>query len=179
MSNKIKKIEPEMEYPDCMGEESLQELKDNPFSGLQAHDIAFVMAMVIRKVNELVDAVNAPGDKGSVSENAKKSILQEDGEVLNGDRSIDYGDMKKFLDKIVEEHRQNKSKEAVIKCDEITYIALLKAVNSLIKENIYSVPTGPDPAFIHNRDITHTAIAYRGLTIHFISETPATITDNG
>lgn len=87
--------------------------------------------------------------------------------------------MKKLLDKIVEEHRQNKSKEAVIKCDEITYIALLKAVDSLIKGNVYRTPTDPHPAFIHNRDITHTGIVYRGLTIHFISETPATITDNG
>lgn len=68
MNKKIKKIEPEMEYPDYMGEESLQNLKDNPFSGLQTHDLSFVMAMVIRKTNELVDAVNTLRDKAVISE---------------------------------------------------------------------------------------------------------------
>lgn len=100
MSNKIKKIEPEMEYPDYIGKESLQNLKDNPFSGFQTHDLSFVMAMVIRKINELVDAVNAPVDKAIISEDPDKSILQEAGEVINGDRAIDYGDMKTSFENI-------------------------------------------------------------------------------
>jgi|SRR5690625_2651216 len=81
MSNKIKKIEPEMEYPDYLGAKSLQELKNTPFSVFNTHDLSFVMAMVIRKTNELVDAVNAPGDKGS-------EILTTD-EILGFPRAVE------------------------------------------------------------------------------------------
>lgn len=68
MDKKIKKIEPEMEYPDCMGLNSLQNLKDNPFSVFNTHDLSFVMAMVIRKTNELVEVVNELGGKAAISE---------------------------------------------------------------------------------------------------------------
>lgn len=58
MDKKIKKIEPEMEYPDYMGVNALHNLKDSPFSVFKTHDLSFVMAMVIRKINELVEVVN-------------------------------------------------------------------------------------------------------------------------
>lgn len=92
MDKKIKKIKPEIEYPDCMGLNSLQNLKDNPFSVFNTHDLSFVMAMVIRKINELVEAVNALGDKDIVPEDRNLQAMEKQDSVLTKITSYEAGE---------------------------------------------------------------------------------------
>lgn len=92
MDKKIKKIKPEMEYPDCMGLNSLQNLKDNPFSVFNTHDLSFVMAMVIRKINELVEAVNELGDKAIVPEDRNLYAMEKQDSVLTKITSYEAGE---------------------------------------------------------------------------------------
>lgn len=77
--------------------------------------------------------------------------------------------MEQFLEKIVNKHKEQRSKVAIIKCDTITLEVVEEEINSFVSNECELLNKSTNKMELNSDLISVTSVSYRGVTIHFLT----------